>query len=227
MRKKILTSISVLTVLLCALSIYLSQIDSNISNIAETDTSVHFAPNVTAANTEASLSKVEIKPQEQEIENTKLAEAVTETDCAVENRLASMLNLNFCYGDAFYNPERIATAITISLNDYADDLPAYGIYVNKALISGFALDFYGKEINFDQIEVEEAPEGYYPAPCFEYGTQFHKIKTITEIENGYEVISTVSFYYGGSDLEQYTAISTFENAPNSPFSFNLTSCILN
>ncbi len=222
MHKKLLTAVAVLAIPVLALSLAFSQsVLAENCAMAENynDTTVHFAPNVAVAEETLYNNTVELRSVESDASQA-------ETELTTEARLNALLNMNYCYGDAFDDSERLATAISISLKDYASDLPAYGICVSQELISGFAEDFYGKKIDFSDFNLTEMPDGYFASDCFEYGTQFHELTGLTETDNGFEVTSTVTFYYGGNDIEQYTALSTFENAPESPFLFVLTSCTL-
>lgn len=180
---------------------------------------------------------VEVAPAAQSVENEiealpeatqdkTVGEKETETEIPLEKRLLSMLNVNYCYADAFLSDERMAVMSAITLNDYSTDIPGYGICVNKALIGGFAKSFYGVELDLDSIKTDCAPEGFVALPCYEVGSQSHEIVSITETENGYEVISTVTFYYSSYDVDVYSAVSLFIEDSESEFGFNLKSCSL-
>ena len=144
----------------------------------------------------------------------------------LELRFISMLNMNYCYGDAFNNPEKMASAAAVTLIDFASDIPGYGICVNKSLISGFAESFYGVQLDCSEISLESSPEGTLATPCTEVGTQYHKTVSVTETDDGYEVLSQVTFYYGGDDVEVRIARSVFAENSSSQFGFNLISCEL-
>lgn len=144
-----------------------------------------------------------------------------------KEQFLNMLNLNFCYGDAFRAIDRIAVNSAISLRDYAVDVPGYGINVGKVLAEGFIKSFYGKDVDLDPVKTEFAPEGFIALPCYEVGTQNHSIISVTEAADGqFEVVSSVTFIYGGYDTETYTAISHFVKNPESEYGFNLLDCTL-
>lgn len=178
---------------------------------------------------------IEVAPAAQSVENEiealpEAAEDKTvneqETEIPLEKRLLSMLNINYCYSDAFLSDERMAVMSAITLNDYSTDIPGYGICVNKVLIDGFAKSFYGVELDLDSVKTDYAPEGFVALPCYEVGSQSHEIVSVTATENGYEVISTVTFYYSSYDIDVYSATSLFVKDSESEFGFNLKSCSL-
>ncbi len=146
---------------------------------------------------------------------------------STDKLLLNMLNLNFCYTDAFNVTERMAVAAAISLKDYAADIPGYGICVSKTLTLGFIKSFYGIDLNLDDVNTEYAPEGFIALPCYEVGTQNHEIVSITETEDGrFEVVSTVTFIYGGYASDFCTAVSHFVKNEASEYGFNLLDCTL-
>ena len=141
-------------------------------------------------------------------------------------RFTNMLNLNFCYNANFESDEMMAVCCAISLSDYADDLYGYGIGVGQNLVESFAENFYGAALNFEKIEFENKIDGYVLMPQYSVGTQNHTLISVTPIDNGFEVVSSVELYYGGDDVETGFAVSEFRTAPESEFGFNLVSCEL-
>ncbi len=144
----------------------------------------------------------------------------------LKKRFASMLNINYCYGEGFYDKEQLASAAAVTLSDYAADLPGVGLAVNSVLVEGFAESFYGVEFDGNELCFEGIPEGYVSAPVGSVATQFHSVQSVTETDDGFEVISLAEFYYGGDDVEISVACSVFVKAPESEFGFYLVSCEL-
>lgn len=185
--------------------------------------------NIPAVAVDASENKTEIAviDSAENLQNEQIEETQTEyTPEQLELRLISMLNMNYCYGKSFDSPEKMASAAAVSLIDFASDIPGYGICVNKSLISGFTESFYGVKLDCSEINTENAPEGTLATPCTEVGTQYHKTVSITETDDGYEVITQVTFYYGGDDIEVRFARSVFAENRESQFGFNIISCEL-
>lgn len=150
-----------------------------------------------------------------------------DSDISPEEQFLNMLNLNFCYGDNFKTIDRIAVSSAISLRDYAVDIPGYGINVSKILAEGFIKSFYGKVVDLTNVKTDFAPEGFIALPCYEVGTQDHRIISVTETVDGqFEVVSSVTFIYGGYDAETYTAVSHFVKNTDSEYGFNLLDCTL-
>lgn len=148
------------------------------------------------------------------------------TEDELKIRFTNMLNLNYCYNGNFRNPEMLAICSAISLDDYAADIPGYGIGVGRHLVAGFAESFYGVVLDFDKMTFEDEVEGYVMSPQYSVGTQSHTVVSITETEDGYEVLSTLNIYYGGDDTEFCIVNSVFKKAPSSEFGFNLISAEL-
>ena len=144
----------------------------------------------------------------------------------LEIRFTNMLNLNFCYNGNFDSNEMMAVCCAVSLNDYADDLYGYGIGVGQNLVEGFAENFYGVTLSFEEISAENKVDGYILMPQYSVGTQNHTVVSVTPTADGFEVVSSVELYYGGNDIETGFAISNFKIAPESEFGFNLISCEL-
>ena len=220
--KKLLTVLSVSLVLIsvavCSFSLLFTP------NTKEYDTDV-FTIQIPymAQATETKVNTVEetAKPVKTETVTT------VETEISPEEQFLNMLNLNFCYGDTFKSPEQIAVSSAISLRDYAVDIPGYGIDVCKILTEGFIKSFYGKDVDLTNVKTEFAPEGFIALPCYEVGTQNHSIISITETSGGeFEVVSSVTFIYGGYDTETYTAVSHFVKNTDSEYGFNLLDCDL-
>lgn len=142
----------------------------------------------------------------------------------LERRFSSMLNINYCYGAAFKDAERIAVASALTLKDYATDIPGVGLAVNTALVEGFAKSFYGAEagvlvcdsINTDRVSLYEGT----------VDTQIHNVVSVEKSDLGYEVFSTVEFYDGGDNAELCFCKSVFVPDSESEFGFNLIFCEL-
>ncbi len=177
----------------------------------------------TAQATEGKVNTVEEPEKHLSVETP---EAV-DIDISPEEQFLNMLNINFCYGDTFKSPEQIAVSSAISLRDYAVDIPGYGINVCKILTEGFIKSFYGKDVDLTDVETEYAPEGFVALPCYEVGTQDHSIISVTATADGqFEVVSSVTFIYGGYDAETYIAVSHFTKNTDSEYGFNLLDCTL-
>lgn len=155
-----------------------------------------------------------------------ISEAVAFDEEYLLKRFASMLNINYCYGNGFYDTEQLASAAAVTLSDYAADLPGVGLAVNSVLVEGFVESFYGVECDIDKLSFEGTPEGYVSAPVGSVATQIHSVQSVYETEEGFEVMSLVEFYYGGDDVEISVARSVFVIAPESEFGFHLISCEL-
>ncbi len=218
--------------LLTVLSVVLSLISVAVCSFA-----LLFAPNTKEYDTDVFTIQIPYMAQATEGRVNTVEETgkpvKTETATAVEIEISpekqflNMLNLNFCYGDTFKSPEQIAVSSAISLRDYAVDIPGYGINVCKILTEGFIKSFYGKDLDLTNVKTEYAPEGFIALPCYEVGTQNHNIISVTETNDGeFEVVSSVTFVYGGYDTEIYTAVSHFVKNTDSEYGFNLLDCDL-
>lgn len=141
---------------------------------------------------------------------------------SLEARLTNMLNINYCYGSSFSLDSGMITAASVTLADFADDLPDRGLCLSAALLEGFIKNFYGNDTDIYSL----CDGGLYEIPCMEVGTQCHEIISVTESGDSLEVISRVTFYYGGSDLTEAAARSVFVKASESDFGYNLKSCEL-
>ncbi len=160
-------------------------------------------------------------PTEQAVE-TPVIKEYTEEQLKV--RFASMLNLNRCYDSAFDDLQGVAEASALALFDYSTDIMGYDLCVNTCLVEGFAKSFYGVSLTEECLNSTDAPNGYFAMPVFEGGTQLHKVVSITQNGDVYEVFSQVTTYYGGDDTEDSLAKSTFVADSESEFGFNLTYC---
>lgn len=177
---------------------------------------------------------ITVAPADEDVETVKAVEPELEETSAkpeldseqLEAHFTKMLDLNYCYGASFDNPEMMAACSAISLMDYAADVHGYGIGVNQNLVKSFVKSFYGVELDEQPLSFDESPEGYVMTPALEVGTQTHTVLSITETEQGYEVMSTVMMYYGGDDCDICLVKSVFSVADGSEFGFNLISCEL-
>ena len=139
-------------------------------------------------------------------------------------RVASMLNLNRCCNDAFSEQINIANASALALFDYSTDIQGFGLCVNTCLVEGFAKSFYGVELDSDLLDSTDAPQGYFAIPTLENGTQVNSVVSITRNGDVYEVISSVTTYYGGDDTDVAYTKAVFVVDIESEFGFNLISC---
>ena len=177
--------------------------------------------------TEGQVHTVENDTEYTNVNLPKNDENGTTDEISPEEQFLNMLNLNYCYGDAFKSTDRIAISSAISLCDYAVDIPGYGINVSKILVEGFIKSFYGEDVDLASVKTEFSPEGFIALPCYEVGTQNHSIISVTETATGqFEVVSSVTFIYGGYDAETYTAVSHFAKSTDSEYGFNLLDCTL-
>lgn len=162
-------------------------------------------------------------------EETDIADADNAADstAAVINdydRMLSMLNLNYCYNSAFESEASLAGCAAVSLLDFATDAEGYGICVNASLVASFAESFYGVKLDAEAICSEDAPEGYILTDASECGVFYHKAVSFTETEYGYEAVTCLTTYYGGSDITDCLVKSRFVRNSESEFGFNLVSC---
>ncbi len=219
----ILTAVIVLiSVAVCSFALLLTP------NTEEHDTDV-FTIQIpyTAQATEGKVHTVEDNAEYIPVKPSEKVNNGTVSEISPEEQFLNMLNLNFCYGNAFETIDRIAVSSAISLRDYAVDIPGYGINVSKVLAEGFIKSFYGKDVDLDPVKTDFAPEGFIALPCYEVGTQDHRIISVTETADGqFEVVSSVTFIYGGYDAETYTAVSHFAKNTDSEYGFNLLDCTL-
>lgn len=135
-----------------------------------------------------------------------------------------LLNINYCYGDSFNDMQKLVDASAITLSDYSADILGYGLCVNDILVEGFAESFYGVSVELNSRARKMSPEGYFAVPEAEVATQYHELVSFAENDGMFEVITNVTFYYGGDDIETLTAVSSFVRNSDSEFGFNLLSC---
>ena len=82
---------------------------------------VHISP----AAVDADEGETEVFITDAEKTEDAVPDADTEmeyTHKQLEARFISMLNMNYCYGDSFKDPDKMAVASAITLLDYASDL---------------------------------------------------------------------------------------------------------
>lgn len=151
------------------------------------------------------------------------AVALTYTEDELTERFSVMLNLNHCYDEAFSSDTSIAAVSAFVLSDYAVDFPGIGLCVNTCLVEGFAQSFYGRTLDPQVFESDLNPENYYIIPAIELGSEVHRVFSFTQNGDTFEVISTVTSYYGGDDTVSRLARSVFVRNDASEFGFNLIS----
>ncbi|MBQ3551497.1 MAG: hypothetical protein IJA41_11050 [Clostridia bacterium] len=173
------------------------------------------------AHSEISVTVNEAAALAEETETTAVAHAYTEDE--LFERFSVMLNLNHCYDEAFSSDASIAAVSAFVLSDYAVDFPGVGLCVNTCLIEGFAESFYGRTLDPEVFESDSAPENYYIIPAVELGSEVHRVFSVTQSGDTFEVISTVTSYYGGDDTVSRLSHSVFVRNDASEFGFNLIS----
>lgn len=142
-------------------------------------------------------------------------------EAAVESRLLTMLNMNYCYGEVFEDATAVAERVAVTLADYATEVGDAGFCVNNALISAFIYDFYGIAADLDNQSIETGPAGYTAVPNAEIGTMVHTPVSIVENGDIITVVSCVEIYFGGNDMETFLAKSKFKVNPQSAYGYNL------
>lgn len=156
-----------------------------------------------------------------EVVEFQTGEASDFTTEELEQKFLGILNINYCYDFAFDEVDSMVNCAALSLYDYAYDSPGYGICVNSSLLSGFVKSLYGVEINATDFESTNAPEGYVSLIETDSCTLFHTLVSVTETDYGYEVLTCMATYYGGSDVETCLVKSKFVKNTSSEFGFNL------
>ncbi len=139
------------------------------------------------------------------------------TEAELKSRLTLMLSLNFCFGDAFLKDAEAVQCATLSLTAYAADLPGIGLAVNTCLIEGFVKSFYGVELSAEAY----ATDGFVAVPVTDCGTRFYEIISVTETEEGFEVIAKTLSYFGGDGCSEEAVRAVFKPDTESEFGFNL------
>lgn len=172
-------------------------------------------------SSEISVTVNEAAALAEEAESTPVAH--TYTDAELFERFSVMLNLNRCYDEAFLSDTSIAAVSSFALLDYSVDIPGVGLCVNTCLVEGFAESFYGIKLGPEVFESDLAPENYFIIPTVELGSEVHRVFSVTQNGDTFEVISTVTSYYGGDDIVSQLAHSVFVRNDASEFGFNLIS----
>lgn len=220
MRKKISLLVSaVLSVCVLCVIFVASPKSTNLKKANE-DVTVYNTPVATApVNEIVEAQAVEICEAAVEVEKEN---SLTEDDFGA--RFVNMLNINYCYGDSFNDIQKMIDASAVTLRDYSADVLGYGLCVNDILVEGFAASFYGVSVEFDERTRIMSPEGYVFVPEAEVATQYHELVSFTETDGEFEVMTRLTFYYGGDDVETSMAVSRFVRNTESEFGFNLLSC---
>lgn len=216
MRKKLVLLVSAV-LSLCVLCVCLAVSPKNTTfKISDNGVTVHNAPVATAPVNEVT--------EAQAVEVSEIEEEKVLSPDDFGTRFVKMLNINYCYGESFGDMQKVVDASAITLRDYSADVLGYGLCVNDILVEGFAESFYGVNVEFDSRARRLSPEGYIAIPEVELATQYHELVSFTENEGVFEVITNVTFYYGGDDVETSVAVSHFVRNCDSEFGFNLLSC---
>lgn len=218
MRKKISLLVSaVLSACVLCVCLIASPKSANYKN-TDNGITVYNAPVATAPVNEASRAEVlEACEQKEELSDKKV---LSENDFGA--RFIKMLNINYCYGDSFDDMQKMVDASAITLRDYSADVLGYGLCVNDILVEGFAESFYG--VSVETKTAKMLPKGYVAVPEIEVATQYHELVSFAETNGVFEVITNLTFYYGGDDIETSVAVSRFVRNLDSEFGFNLLSC---
>ncbi len=220
MRKIISLAVSAIfcVAVLCAVLLASPQ-NENFKN-ADKDITVYNTPVATApVNEIAEAQSVETYEATVEVEGE---EPLTEDDFGA--RFVNMLNINYCYGDSFNDMQKMVDASAVTLRDYSADVLGFGLCVNDILVEGFAQSFYGVSVELDGRARNVSPKGYVLVPEVEVATQYHELVSFTETDGVFEVVTSLTFYYGGDDVETCVSVSRFVRNTESEFGFNLLSC---
>ena len=210
--KAILSAVSVTVLLLCVLIPAGHKATENVDGVSvETNVATaKKAPTFTEVNEQIAVAAKAL-PEELSAEQ-------------VEAKLLGMLNLNHCFNSALNDEYKLAKCAAVSLIDYAQDKVGYGLCVSAYLIECFVESFYGVKIPAEQMLDEDAPSGYISLMGTEAETICHKTVTLTETEEGYEMLTCLYSYSGGEEYETCLVKSRFVKNPESEFGFNLVYC---
>ena len=211
--KAILSAVSVTALLLCVLIPAGSKATDNVIVNENVVTSVATAQNAPVFAEAKEPIAVAANALSEELSAEQL-----------EARLLGMLNLNRCFNSALNDEQKLAKCAAVSLIDYAQDKVGYGLCVSAYLVEGFVESFYGVEIPAEQMLDEAAPNGYVSLMGTEAETLYHKTVTLTETEEGFEMLTCLYSYSGGEEYETCLVKSSFVKNPESEFGFNLVYC---
>lgn len=156
----------------------------------------------------------------QTVDVTEQPLAETDVQDDIE-RMMSMLSINYCYNDAFSKDESLVMCAAAALKDFAVDAEGYGICVNAALVSGFVKDFYGVSVDETVLCDTNAPTGYIMTEPYGVGSFYHTLVSATPTADGYEVVTCLKTYCGGSDMTDCLVRSNFVRNEDSQFGFVL------
>lgn len=148
------------------------------------------------------------------------AEAKEEKAEITAEKLAAMLDINYCYNKSFDSDEALRGCAAMSLSEYSTDFDGYGFCVSSAFLDAFVNDFYGKML-FEYDSADSAPEGYVAVPECESGTFCHIPVSLKETDGVFEIITRMEYYDGGNDRDSHLVKSRFIENGDSAFGVNL------
>lgn len=213
--KAILGAISVIALALCTI------FPKSTPAITENDPSTTVSTHTAATQGTENLGN----DTAEEVETVKATSAnITVWDEeSLKTRFLSMLNINNCFNGALADEEAVAKCVAATLADYAQDKVGYGLCVSSYLVAGFAESFYGISFEAGLVD-QEAPNGYISLPQMGMDFIVHSLVSLTEAEDGYEVLTCMKSYQGGEDYDTCLVKSKFVQNSTSEFGFNLVSC---
>ncbi len=213
--KAILSAISVIALVLCAI------IPQSPAAITENDPSTTVSTHTAA--TQGSENSGNDTANEAVTAKATSDEITVWDEETLKARFLSMLNINNCFNGALADEEAVAKCVATSLADYAQDKVGYGLCVSSYLVAGFAESFYGISLEAGLVD-QEAPNGYISLPQMGMDFNVHSLVSLTEAEDGYEVLTCMKSYQGGEEYDTCLVKSKFVQNNTSEFGFNLVSC---
>lgn len=139
-------------------------------------------------------------------------------------RMLHMLNMNYCYNSAFESEKSLIGCAAVSLKDFASYDGEYGMCVNARLVESFAESFYGVKIDAEAVCGYDAPDGCVRIEAEGCETFCHTPVSFTPTDYGYEAVTCLKMYTGGSDMTDCLVKSRFVRNEASEFGFNLIFC---
>ena len=139
----------------------------------------------------------------------------------IEQRLISMLNMNYCYSSSFDSAEGMVGTAAVSLKDYLLDADGYGLCINAELVKGFIKEFYAVDIDTSLLEGVDAPQGYIAVNVTESVVATHTPVSLVNVGDEYTVVSCMKMYFGGSDTETVLVKTRFVKNTQSQFRFSI------
>lgn len=214
--KAILSAVSVTALLLCVIMPVGTFVDKKAADSVTVPARITAAANEPAVVNTAETMTVSAATEKAAVESLD-TEQLTQ-------RFLHMLNLNRCFNSALQRNDSLVKSVAVSLSDYAQDKVGYGLCVSSYLIQGFIESFYGIRLDIKDITDADAPEGYISLPCMEMEFECHTAVSVTETEDGYEVLTCMRSYSGGEEYDTCLVKSKFTKNSRSEFGYNLVYC---